>query len=93
MPATEGSQAEGGLGLTAVKKDMELDLGDRVADGPEIAALYLVDTELPVKIDESTASVVSQEVWEQSLQLYWQKSPKKSWSRSDNKRVHMHGAV
>ena len=66
MPAAESRQGEGGLELTAVKQDMEVDLDDSIADGPEIAALYPVDTELPVKLDESTVTVLSQEVWEKS---------------------------
>ena len=66
MPATGSRQAEGGLALTAAKQDMEVDLDGSIVDGPEIAALYLVATELPVKLDENTATVLSQEVWDKS---------------------------
>ena len=91
-PATEGRQAEGGLELTILKRDDEADLDESIADGPEVAALYPVDTELSVKLDESTVTVLSQEVWE-SPQLYWQNHQKKTWNKFDNKHALRHGAV
>ena len=80
--------------LTILKRDDEADLDEQIVDGPEIAALYPVDTELPVKLDEITVTVLSQEVWEKSPQLFWQKKhPKKNWNKFDNKHALRHGAV
>ena len=78
MPAIESRQAEGVLELTTMKRDDEVDLDESIADGPEIAALYPVDTELPVKFDESTVTVLSQEVWEKSSAILAKKLQNKN---------------
>ena len=43
-----------------MKRDGKVDFDESIVDGPEIAALYIVDTELPVKFDDSTVVVLSQ---------------------------------
>ena len=79
--------------LTSIERDTEIEFDDSIVDGPEIAALYPDDTELPVKLDENTVTVLSQEVWVKSSNVLAKSLKKKSWNRFDSKHAHRHGAA